>query len=165
MLVPLFCLAGCAGSRTIVLSEDGTETAVVPESISIEPPTEPRQPTGIEALARFEGRYRISRQLERDGCGGRIVGRAQTLVVDAERRIVHADRVERHYHARVEGDRLIAENRFTETICPESTHFARWTLERMPDGSLDGTVESQWLLPPCSSPCVVRFHIQATPIP
>jgi hypothetical protein len=69
------------------------------------------------------------------------------------------------YAARVDDGELIAERRFAEESCPDSTHFARWRFRRQADGSLDGTVESQWLLPPaCSSPCVVRFRIHATPV-
>jgi hypothetical protein len=114
----------------------------------------------------FAGQYRITRQLELDECGGRIVGRAKQLTVDADRRLLYTDSVGRGYAARVEGERLIAERRFNETACPDSTHFARWTFQRTGEGALVGTVESQWLLPPnCSAPCVVRFHILATPLP
>lgn len=129
-------------------------------------PTARAQESDVDKLlVPFDGTYQIERTLKYDSCGGRIVGTATGLVVDAKQGVIHADNPGRLYDARVVGDWLIAEAAFEETSCPDSTHYARWSFVLTPSGALEGMVESHWLLPPCSDVCFVRFHILATPLP
>lgn len=127
-------------------------------------PTAQAQEPGVDKLlVPFDGRYEIERTLKYDSCGGRIVGTATGLVVNAKEGVLHADNPGRLYEASLVGAWLIAEANFEETACPDSTHYARWSFVQTPTGSLEGMVESHWLLPPCVDPCFVRFHIVATP--
>ena len=78
-------------------------------------------------LVPFDGTYQIERTLKYDSCGGRIVGTATGLVIDAKQGVLHADNPGRLYEARIVGSWLIAEATFEETSCPDSTHYARWS--------------------------------------
>lgn len=156
LFLPLLAvfMVGC-GHSTLPVETVAPEPTAPPETPALPEPQE------VEPLAPFVGHYRLSGSIESDGCNGQIHLAARNITIDEDLRLLHADVVERDFTISAEGDQLLAEGRFPATSCPESTIFERWRLARMSDGSLEGTLVSLWLLPPCRQACLVRFNVTA----
>jgi hypothetical protein len=127
-------------------------------------PAAPVAAPAPDPMASFGGAYALVGRPMADGCGGQVYLAARSFVVDPAARTLFADVVNRTYSARIENGALVAEGYFEhESLCQDSRLFERWTLTRQADGSLAGTLESIWPLPPACSPCGIQFAIVAIP--
>jgi hypothetical protein len=117
------------------------------------------------SLEPYAGHYALAGEAVQDGCGGEIVLVARELEVDARRRAVRVEVVDRDYEAHVEDDHLVATGRFdVRDGCPESTVYERFDLRHAAGGGLEGELLSTWLMwPSCMAVCTVRFTVRATP--
>lgn len=110
--------------------------------------------------ANWDGRFRLSGAPSQDTCGGAVILAAEHVSIDA--RTLAADVVDRLYGVtELSSERLVAEGRFGTDVCPQSTLFERWTLQREGD-AWTGTLDSTWPdSSDCERACTVRFEISA----
>lgn len=114
-----------------------------------------------EGAGHWTGHFRISGAPSQDDCDGAVYLAAEHLLIDAGARTVHADVIDRRYDvAEISAAQLVAEGRFPTDVCPESTLFERWTLQREGD-AWTGTLVSTWPdSSECTRACSVQFAIR-----
>ena len=152
---PHLFLLSCAA---LCLSCAQKRVAVMP---TVSPAQGAEAPAEPEPVDHWTGRFQISGAPPQDDCGGAIYLAAEHLTIDADARTFAADVIDRLYDVtEITPAQVVAEGRFATDVCPESTMFERWTLQREGD-AWTGTLVSTWPDDSdCTRACTVHFEIR-----
>ena len=145
---------------SLCLSCTSEHVAVMPT----ESPTQGAEVTAAEPEEDYwSGRFQISGAPSQDDCNGEIYLAVENLVIDAAARTVDGDVIDRRYDvAEISSTELVAEGRFPTDVCPSSTLFERWTLQREGD-AWTGTLISTWPdSSDCARACTVQFEVRGS---